>query len=197
MPKKPKFKPGAFKSLGELAGLRQQLADQEFEALKAAQEKAAMRQQIAGQTAAREADILNKATGIRTASSGRMHFTRGKNGSGVYAPVMSSGIVRDPKKPYMTPFTTAEEIPTTKIYMESSTDPFTNVNQSIQNAYDAGLPGLQSMFEADRRAMHAPLLERLMDRTGTSEQTILRAINPETGQIKSNYFRLYDPTKQY
>ena len=195
----PKFKSSVIKSLQELGGLRQQLADQEFEALRAAQEAAAARQQATGKAAARASNILNNAKGIRQASTGRMHFTRGNSGSGIYIPVMSSGKINPSVSSTEAPLLTIKDVQmpappiTGRIRIKSSTDPFINVTQSMQNAYDMGLPGLQSMFQSDMSAMHAPLLERLVNRTGRKVQSILRQIDPETGLIRTNFFGVKDP----
>lgn len=196
---KPKFNKRTLQSLEQLAGLRQQLADQEFEALKAAQEAAAIRQQTAGKAAARASNILNNAKGVRQASTGRMHFTRGKSGSGIYVPITSSGKVNPSIASTETPLLAVKEVqmPTSpitgKIKIKSSTNPFVNVTQSMQNAYDMGLPGLQSAFQSDMAFMHAPLMQRLVDRTGRTAQSISKQINPETGQIYTNYFGVVEP----
>ena len=196
---KPKFNKRTLQSLEQLAGLRQQLADQEFEALKAAQEAAAIRQQTAGEIAARESNILNNAKGVRQASTGRMHFTRGKKGSGIYIPVTSSGKVNSSVSSTETPLLAVKEVQmptspiTRRIKIKSSTNPFVNVTQSMQNAYDMGLPGLQSAFQSDMTFMHAPLMQRLVDRTGRTAQSISKQINPETGQIYTNYFGVVEP----
>ena len=135
---KPKFNKRTLQSLEQLAGLRQQLADQEFEALKAAQEAAAIRQQTAGEIAARESNILNNAKGVRQASTGRMHFTRGKKGSGIYIPVTSSGKVNSSVSSTETPLLAVKEVQmptspiTRRIKIKSSTNPFVNVTQSMQ-----------------------------------------------------------------
>lgn len=85
-------------------------------------------------------------------------------------------------------------MPTTRIRIKSSTDPFINMTQSMQNAHDLGLPGLQQMFASDlgfRRS--SPLMEQLVDRTGRSAQSISKQINPATGQIYTNYFGVVEP----
>ena len=196
---KPKFNKRTLQSLEQLAGLRQQLADQEFEALKAAQEAAAVRQQTAGEAAARASNILNNAKGVRQASTGRMHFTRSKSGSGIYTPVTSSGQISVPQTSSVEPVLAAKEIqtpmmPTTRVRVRSSKNPFVNMTQSMQNAYDAGLPGLQSMFASDLNfRMGAPLMTQLVDRTGRTAQSISKQINPETGAIYTNYFDVVEP----
>lgn len=196
---KPKFNKRTLQSLKQLTDLRQQLADQEYEALKAAQEAAAARQQTAGEAAARASNILNNAKGVRQASTGRMHFTKSKNGSGVYVPVTSSGKVDTSTASIKAPSLTIKDIQmpappiTGRIRIKSSTDPFVNVTQSMQNAYDLGLPGLQSMFKTDMSFMHAPLMQRLADKTGRTAQSISKQINPETGQIYTNYFDVVEP----
>ena len=85
-------------------------------------------------------------------------------------------------------------MPTTRVRIKSSTDPFINMTQSMQNAYDLGLPGLQQMFASDlgfRRS--SPLMEQLVDKTGRTAQSISKQINPETGQIRTNYFGVIEP----
>lgn len=201
------FAPG-FKKLNsfqDLGALRQQLADQEFRALKEAQEAAAAKQQASKAAAERSKQILDEATSARTASSGRLHFTRRSAGSGRYVPVRSSGPVEKAtvtaptiQMPTMQQLAEVEAAPVVqRIKIKSSTDPFVNVTQSMQNAHDLGLPGLQSMFQSDMSAMHAPLLERLVDRTGRKVKSILGQIDPETGLIRTNFFGVKDPHQIY
>jgi len=83
---------------------------------------------------------------------------------------------------------------TTRVPIKSSTNPFVNMTQSIQNAYDTGLPELQSMITSDLGfRMAAPLMAQLVDRTGRTAQSISKQINPETGQIYTNYFGVVEP----
>ena len=151
---KPKFSKGTIKSLSELANLRQQLSDQEHEALRAAQEAAAAKQKASGDAAARAREILNNATGVRTASTKRTHFTTRRKGSGVYVPVGSSGSI---SKATEQPQIVAKEIQmpqeplpiSGRIKIRSSKNPFDNAAQSAQNAHDLGLSGLEQMFYDD------------------------------------------------